>query len=1767
MSQDFNNFLLQPNPRSSSSGIENVNFLMPNEEQNNIEPARNNNLRTVINSQLIIGSRQLQNRNLLQGNLRDNYLQLPGITQQYNLQGDAIANNQIPNPSIRWIASSNFYSGAMAVANLFAQNVQLKRNFSEEQMRNLIFNNGVVEYFQFLEIEIQKSMTNISRNLFENGEIRLQSYQYVMDFLNRPRNSINNDLRQLFYHYYRGNQLRPTNPDRWNSDLKSIIFEVINLIKLTFRENPEQSNFLKLLPLLRNGNQRRWIRNIEGDNSYLSLLFAISMIRFPSGNVEQPNQMTAFLFNFPIKYENRTERKSLRCSKTSLENQKLFYFIPEHERVIGIWQDYSYVRRSTEGVRNRFYWNYNVNLLRTCLVKVPLTLRILNDGGHLDFQNLFSDENNLYKKIRKENPFNLPNDSRVRLYTSLTIYVDQNQSLLHIPWILEGSLENGIEYDFTNFQNEFIRVLNNTNSGQNIGGRVTNDDSSGRILYFYFMFLRDPSLSPSQNQNDGEEEKDDLYPPIFRRARSQQIARKDSPLQSTSGMLVGAPYAGTKKEKHYLLGSLINRFTSSNALFKTPIRDLNTCLLMSLCKAQLYCFDFEGIKCVKITNTGSSFPAYKCDNEYVQSIFQFPPDANLPFIEYLDGKCYIKLFEPMKYKNGNRWLEGSKSQEEDDYWEMAAEEILFHLENTFERQIDYRNISDMGQMFANYFDVCISIYDIEMRCNRVHVITPYSLKPSDLIEKHKCIKMIHIVFDQGHIHAISNLQSFVRNEGRKSNLHIYNYCPFCDYKQSRDLCKSLENSLKHISDCYVKTDSFMTGFKREEKKQASTQGKQIGLMWKKNAKGKSFPVHQCLQCGKEITQHGYMSHVCIVPKKPNVPLEENKIYVYDLECAQFIDTNGLYKHECNCLFIYQVYGDENHNGRYFQNEIDFVEALLTEEEFLNSTFIAHNGGSYDIHFLLRILERQEITHTYVPSPTSKHKFIQIELVEQKIRFIDFMRFIPGSLKGIAEAFAIPVGKGDFPHHFNNGKNDEYVGRIPSLYHEEDYWGLENFRSQKEKETFLKWYESQEQIFCVCEGVCICLKQKWSFQEEIKKYCLQDVKVLAEIVKKYRYECMHFENDGMDGNEVSEVAWKAPCLDPLQFMTLPQITMQTLIHGFQPNRFSKYSFEGVTTFYQNRRGGQCWESLLWLINLQKTHNGKIFHRGNSLKEYYHFETNSSFDGYCFETDTAFLFLECSYWGCPSCMREHHEKNLVIPERGLYAKEVRNAYEAWMYELQGCFREIKQIWQCQFTEAVFADRYLVECCQLLKPEQCFYGGRTEVFQLYANADRLQEEIHYYDVTSLYPSVYAHHTLPVGVPIHLMGFEIDQSRFHPTSSNRYFGYARVKVVPRKNDLLGLLPQRCPQTGRLSFPVHPMTGCWGTEEIYLAMQNGYQIEEIYELYYWEENERSDQHLRGYVDYFLRMKQEAEGWIKLGASIETPSEEEQIQIVNNLFIQNGNLGRIRPQKVKKNPVLRSLAKLYLNALWGKFAQKTSKTQHSTVYGTQQFLELWHDRTIEKESCMFREISQGVYKVTYKLKEEYVPPVRHGNLFIAAKVTETARCVLHKQMLRIGPERIIYCDTDSIIFLYSESLGQLVGIGLGQWTNEYPTKRIIQVYALAPKLYSLMLENNDTIIESFRAKGIQMTLENQKRIAFENVKKLIEQIMTGKNDNYNLNVKNFTIFTNSGNSALPYGQVYSRYNEKNVRAIITKRIFRIIENIDWNTITQIRTYPIGFEFN
>ena len=1254
-------------------------------------------------------------------------------------------------------------------------------------------------------------------------------------------------------------------------------------------------------------------------------------------------------------------------------------------------------------------------------------------------------------------------------------------------------------------------------------------------------------------------------------ARNTRTAAQNNSSRTRSGrvfnMRVGAPYTGTLKEKHFFEASMINKFTNSAALLKTPETYLNCCLMMSLIRAQLYCYSFKDGNCESLKITGTKHPSSKCRNMYIESINNYD-DAPYPypFIEKIDGKWYIKLFEPGKLKINDKFVAGVRDEHEEKYWLQASEEVLFHLQQYFKKDLDYNNVEEYCQAFSDYFKVCISLYDIETRSSRIHVFRPDNMLPREIITKYKHLLMVHIVYDQGHAHSVSSFPSFVKRETRKDELRLYNYCPICEEQQIKELRSTSEESFKHISKCCQKKDFII---KREDmiEKMICTNIERVKTQYRKINK-KTKIVFQCTQCYEDLDQMTWMQHDCYIRKKAVNSIEESKIYVYDLEACQIKEDGlGLLKHECNCLYSRKVYceNEEEEQGMYFKGEFEFIEDLISSRKYENCVFIAHNGGSYDIHFLLRVLERCEVQHTFVPSPTSKHKFIQITITHDdlNIRFIDFMRFVPGSLKRIAESFEIPVSKGDFPHRFNNGEHDNYVGRIPPLHDPNDWWNFNNARSEKDKAVFTKWHNDQSLIYCTCENECTCNKMKWDFQIEIKKYCLLDVVVLGEVVKAYRNACMNFD-------EIDEkmMNWSAPRLDPLQFMTLPQITISTFVNGFETMNHPDYDFKGIYTLSNRQRGGLSDEAVMWLYNLQKETHHKIYYLGNSNKEWYDFDLNLNIDGYCPETNTVYLFLDCDYWGCPMCHIEKHETNEKIPERGMYASDVRDHLEYLMCQLNQKYAKVNYIWSHDFKRDEVPE-YIQESCCLFEPEEAFYGGRCEVFKPFCKPED-GEELQYIDVCSLYPSVYAGKPLPLGKPNHMIGENIERIRLDPNHPNRYFGFVKCHVTPNKKDLLGLLPKRDEETGRLFFPVNPMTGCWFTEEIYLAMQNGYIINEIYEVYHWDERNRSDQHLRPYVDYFFRMKQEAEGWKKLGASSDNPTEEEKDEIVERLYIQNGRLGRIRKEKVEINPVLRALAKLYLNSLWGKLAQKRSKSCNLTVYGSQQLLDLINNPHVLLSSCKFREIAPGEYKVHFDLKEEYAPSVKHGNLFIGAAVTAWARCVLHSKMLVIGPKNIIYCDTDSIVLIKKAIMGILTDVGLGKWTDEYPKYHILQIYALAPKLYSLMLQlksNENETYESFRAKGVQLTLANQAKLAFNNIKPLIENLITGKNSDFAVEVNNFSIFTNSTNNRLPFGRVYTRDNIKKIRGIISKRFFELVNMIDWEVVSQIQTYPFGYDLN
>jgi len=223
--------------------------------------------------------------------------------------------------------------------------------------------------------------------------------------------------------------------------------------------------------------------------------------------------------------------------------------------------------------------------------------------------------------------------------------------------------------------------------------------------------------------------------------------------------------------------------------------------------------------------------------------------------------------------------------------------------------------------------------------------------------------------------------------------------------------------------------------------------------------------------------------------------------------------------------------------------------------------------------------------------------------------------------------------------------------------------------------------------------------------------------------------------------------------------------------------------------------------------------------------------------------------------------------------------------------------------------------------LNMRDAFFGGRTNATKLYYSVKH-GEQIKYVDFTSLYPWTNKYARYPVG---HVT--EIITDGFQPMS--QYFGFAHVNILPPRQLYHPVLPYR--SGGKLKFPLcrtcadtenqevcvcrddeRSITGTWCTPEIEKAIECGYTIKKVYEVYHWERSaqydpsNRQDGLFSAFIDTFLKIKQESSGWPSW-----CTSEEDKTRYVHEYERHEGV--QLDPSSIEKNPGKRALAKLMLN--------------------------------------------------------------------------------------------------------------------------------------------------------------------------------------------------------------------------------------------------------------
>jgi hypothetical protein len=256
---------------------------------------------------------------------------------------------------------------------------------------------------------------------------------------------------------------------------------------------------------------------------------------------------------------------------------------------------------------------------------------------------------------------------------------------------------------------------------------------------------------------------------------------------------------------------------------------------------------------------------------------------------------------------------------------------------------------------------------------------------------------------------------------------------------------------------------------------------------------------------------------------------------------------------------------------------------------------AHNAKGYDGHFILQDILKRKFDNLKIIMTGLK----VLKMDVANVKFIDSLSFFQQPLSSLPKSFGFNeiVEKGFFPHHFNKESNYEYSGSIPPI----SEFNID-FMSSSTADECRRWHKQLEDS-----------NYEYNFENELKKYCRNDVKILMIAIMEFR-----------------KLFTEVTGIDPItRCFTLASIGMEyfkakvlsensvgiTPINGYVPNRI------------QSNKGH------LWLDWIQHTIS-KPVSREYRIGKYFA-------DGYI-ETDRHVLeFFGCHFHGCSDCAKKYDE----------------------------------------------------------------------------------------------------------------------------------------------------------------------------------------------------------------------------------------------------------------------------------------------------------------------------------------------------------------------------------------------------------------------------------------------------------------------------------------------------------------------------------------------
>ena len=689
-----------------------------------------------------------------------------------------------------------------------------------------------------------------------------------------------------------------------------------------------------------------------------------------------------------------------------------------------------------------------------------------------------------------------------------------------------------------------------------------------------------------------------------------------------------------------------------------------------------------------------------------------------------------------------------------------------------------------------------------------------------------------------------------------------------------------------------------------------------------------------------------------------------------------------------------------------------------------------------------------------------------------LTFKDSLCFLSFPLSAFPATFGLQeLKKGYFPHGFNTPEHQSYVGPIPAMHHF-DPDGMK----AKDKKAFETWYGEQNQVV-------------FDFKKEIEEYCQSDVALLKAgceaFVEQFSQEANFnpFEKCSTIASACN-LYWR-----------------KSIEPGSPASKIAVHPLRGWhgATINQSRAALQWLAYRESLLPKEGAAADRIKHAKNGGEKKLPVENGFVFvDGWDVLTNTVYEFMGCLWHACPRCYPNKRDmKRAIMPDRT--PNEIYRATCEKTRRLREAGYKVVELWECEWVAMVrddpgvkaFVDR--LETVDPLEPRDAFFGGRTGAVSLYAKTQG-EEEIHYMDVTSLYPWVNKNAVYPLDHP---------EIKTQPTLEEfpQYFGLAKVTILPPKELFHPVLPMR--SGGKLTFPLwaacvqeqqdRPMLersatchhsdhqrqlrGTWCTPEIQKALDMGYQLVRVHEV--WHFKERESGLFAEYVNTWLKIKTEASGWPK-----NCTTDEKKRDYIKRFKKKEGI--RLDFGKIEKNPGLKATAKLMLNSFWGKFGQRENLPQVQQCTSPDELYSILEDDTLQVTNI--RICTEEVLEVVFQHTEETVFPSNKTNVFIAAFTTCWARLKLYSYLEKLE-QQVLYYDTDSVIYKWRPGQPKIqTGDYLGDMKDELEGDVIVEFISGGAKNYGYKTRGGKT---ECKVRGFTLNVRGLEVLNYQTMKNTI----------------------------------------------------------------------------